>query len=79
MNEATTYVQEQLNGGPNFQPTWMIVAQWDRVHPDPHGADSHEGVSEEYLSKVKIQYINVFCVGASKAPTVLYLSNITPE
>ena len=52
MNEATTYVREQLNGGAEFQPTWMLVAQWDRVHPDPHGADSHEGVSEDYLSKV---------------------------
>ena len=52
MNEVTMYVQEQLNGGADFQPTWMLVAQWDRVHPDPHGANSHEGVSEDYLSKV---------------------------
>ena len=59
VNEATTYVREQLNGGPDFQPTWMIVAQWDRVHPHPHGANSHQGVSEEYLNKVII-YCMVF-------------------
>ena len=35
-----------------FQPSWMIVAQWDKVHPHPHGADSHDGISEDYLSKV---------------------------
>ena len=39
-----------------FQPTWMIVAQWDKVHPHPHGADTHDGISEEYLSKVNILF-----------------------
>lgn len=39
-----------------FDPTWMIVAQWDKVHPYPHGADSQDELSgyEEFLSKVCI-------------------------
>lgn len=35
-----------------FEPTFMVVAQWDKVHPFPHGSDSHEGYSEEYLNQV---------------------------
>ena len=32
----------------------MLVAQWDRVHPHPHGSDNHEGIDEEYLNRVGI-------------------------
>jgi hypothetical protein len=60
MNEAAAYVIDRLIGEEEeeaFHPIWMIVAQWDRVHPHPHGApDSHEGISEEYLSKVSTIY-----------------------
>ena len=35
-----------------FRGTWMLVAQWDRVHPDPHGADDHMGVPEALLERV---------------------------
>ena len=35
-----------------FRGAWMILAQWDQVHPYPHGSDDHEGVSEEFLAKV---------------------------
>lgn len=53
MNEASTYVNNHLIADDEiFRPTWMIVAQWDRVHPHPHGAESHEGISEEYLNRV---------------------------
>ena len=36
----------------DFSGTWMLVVQWDKVHPHPHGADDHEGISEEFLNKV---------------------------
>lgn len=53
MNETANYVNCNLvTGDEIFQPTWMIIAQWDQVHPHPHGADSHEGISEEYLNRV---------------------------
>ena len=35
-----------------FQGSWMLVAQWDGVHPYPHGADDHEGISEAFLDLV---------------------------
>ena len=38
----------------DFRGTWMILAQWDRVHPYPHGSDNHEGVLEEFLAKVNL-------------------------
>ena len=56
MNEAATYINDRLitDTDPDFRPSWMIVAQWDKVHPHPHGgpADEREGISEEYLSRV---------------------------
>ena len=52
MNETADYVNDRLVVGDEvFQPTWMIIAQWDRVHPHPHG-EPHEGASEEYLNRV---------------------------
>ena len=35
-----------------FRGTWMLVAQWDRVHPDPHGADDHMDIPEALLERV---------------------------
>ena len=35
-----------------FMGTWMLVAQWDHVHPDPHGADDHMGIPEALLERV---------------------------
>ena len=53
LNEVAARVRDELDP-PNgrFNPTWMIVAQWDKVHPFPHGSDNREGVSEEYLNRV---------------------------
>ena len=54
MKEAAAYITERLFADDEepFNPTWMLVAQWDKVHPHPHGSDNHEGIDEEYLSKV---------------------------
>ena len=54
MDEVTTHVNEQFiaDGEPDFQSTWLLVAQWDGVHPHPHGADDREGIDEEYLNRV---------------------------
>ena len=55
MRDVATYVNNRyVDGEEEFVPTWMIVAQWDRVHPYPHGSDDYEGISEEYLSLVCI-------------------------
>ena len=57
MDEATTYVNDRFirEGETSYQPTWVLVAQWDRVHPHPHGADNHEGIDQEYINKVDTQ------------------------
>ena len=60
MDEARTYVNVRLVGhGERFQPTWVLVAQWDGVHPYPHGSDDHEGIDEEYLSRVSLFHVKV--------------------
>ena len=55
MNEASIYINDHFidEDQPPFRPTWVLVAQWDRVHPYPHGSDNHDGIDEEYLSKVR--------------------------
>ena len=54
IDQASEYVNGRfVNGnGVTFRPTWTLVAQWDGVHPHPHGADDHEGIDEEYLDRV---------------------------
>ena len=54
MNEVSTFVNDRFvaEDAPTFQPTWLLVAQWDGVHPFPHGSDNREGIDEEYLSLV---------------------------
>ena len=54
IEEAFTYINNHFIGGEEqpFQPTWLLVAQWDGVHPHPHGSENHEGIDEEYLSRV---------------------------
>ena len=37
-----------------FVGLWMLVAQWDGVHPSPHGADDLGGIDEEELERVRI-------------------------
>ena len=54
MDQASTYINERFisENETAYSPTWMLVAQWDRVHPHPHGADDQEGIEEEYLNRV---------------------------
>ena len=35
---------------------WMLVAQWDQVHPHPHGGTPNQrmGISEEFLELVRM-------------------------
>ncbi len=57
MDEIATYFNDRFidkEVEPLFEPTWVLVAQWDKVHPFPHGDDNLnlEGVDQEYLSRV---------------------------
>ena len=52
-NEGSNTVLERVSGfiastmDINFTASWMLVAQWDRVHPFPHGSTGTE-TSEVY-------------------------------
>ena len=51
-NKGSNAVLERLSGFisaemSDFTASWMLVAQWDRVHPYPHGA-VEGGTSEQY-------------------------------
>ena len=54
MDEASSYVNDRLisANSTRYSPTWVLVAQWDRVHPHPHGSDDREGIDESYLNRV---------------------------
>ena len=52
---ASSFVQGQRQENDTrseFKGTWMLVAQWDHVHPAPHGADDHMGIPEALLERV---------------------------
>ena len=73
INDATNAVLERVSGfiaskmGISFSALWMIVAQWDRVHPFPHGS-TVSAVSDQYslflnsVSIYTISYIVKMCV-----------------
>ena len=52
-NEGSNAILERLSGfisaesNVSFTGSWMLVAQWDRVHPFPHGS-VETTVSEQY-------------------------------
>jgi len=46
LERVSGFIAQQMNV--NFTGSWMLVAQWDRVHPFPHGSPDRPEVSEEY-------------------------------
>ena len=44
----------QQRGYTDFISEFAIIAQWDHVHPFPHASPSGYNISEEELSKAKI-------------------------
>lgn len=69
MNETSAYINERfdtrvLEGDEqgSFEPIWVLVAQWDKVHPHPHGSENLEGIDEDILRKVSANYL--YPVGA---------------
>ena len=66
LEEIATYFNarfiDEEAGDQLFEPTWALVAQWDEVHPYPHGSDNLDGVDQEYLSRVS-WYIHATSTG----------------
>ncbi len=50
MNTVNEYIQTTRDS--DFDGSWLLIAQWDQVHPSPHGDDDRRGISENVLSKV---------------------------
>ena len=58
-NNITDFVNEELTAeGEVFEGNWAIVAQWEDVHPHPHGADPlPEGIDKTYLDRVRMSLL----------------------
>ena len=55
LNQVNEYIQnsrEEDDG--KFSGNWLLAVHWDHVHPSPHGAENHSGISESELDKVII-------------------------
>ena len=55
MDEAASYINNRFIGEDEamYSPSWVLVGQWEEVHPHPHGADDQEGIDDDDLDKVK--------------------------
>ena len=45
LDRVSGFVTAQVDA--NITGLWMLVAQWDRVHPFPHGSTDIEDASEQ--------------------------------
>lgn len=56
ISNVSSFVNSNLipEDEPAFKPTWALVAQWDQVHPHPHGSDNHDGIDKRYLNRVSV-------------------------
>ena len=56
MDEILKYLKNDktINCPPDYVGKWALVVQWDKVHPSPHGAHNHFGISEDFLSLVSL-------------------------
>ena len=55
MDEIIIYLKNDktIDCPADYQGEWGLVVQWDKVHPSPHGAHNHLGISEDFLSLVR--------------------------
>ena len=55
LREVSNFLNENYpdsTSGVQFVGEWMLIAQWDHVHPSPHGVKGIEGIPPEELDKV---------------------------
>ena len=59
LNMVNEYIQgTQTSAEDRFFGKWMLIAQWDHVHPSPHGDENARSISESLLGKVRLRYKN---------------------
>ena len=54
LDDVNNYVQNaiQEENKPPFVGHWVMVVHWDHVHPSPHGAEDHNGITDDVLNQV---------------------------
>ncbi len=67
--QVTSFINSEND--PNFSgATWMLVATWYNVHPDPHGDSAEQDREDPYLESVS----GIACIRRSFKPNALYHS-----
>ena len=59
MDSVSEYISTSI--GTNFRGRWMLLAQWDRVHPYPHGSSNYNWWWWWYSQKLK-EFANNVCI-----------------
>ena len=55
LERVSGFIAAQTNT--NFTASWMLLAQWDRVHPYPHGSSANSQTSgpyQDFLNSVSV-------------------------
>ncbi len=53
LDKVNEFIQQNGNNDNDFfVGHWMLIAQWDGVHPFPHGSDDTLGISRDELNRV---------------------------
>ena len=55
MDLAVAFLQQNKGVSNAFRGKWMLVAQWDKVHPHPHGISDEQNILDNpSLNKVYV-------------------------
>ena len=54
INEVVSYILTTMKNIDEFEATWLLLAQWEKVHPNPHGADDTNGIPQSFLDMVQL-------------------------
>ena len=60
LEKVSSFITNQTGG--NFSGQWMLVVQWDQVHPYPHGASSRNLFSRSYQDFTAMVSVNYFSI-----------------
>ena len=56
LTTVSNYIMEEFGNTTNFLGVYMILAEWNNVHPFPHGIGNTDGLSpsiESFIAKVQ--------------------------
>lgn len=56
LSTVNNFIMEEFGNNTNFVGVYMILVEWNTVHPFPHGAenpDDHSSATQSFLDKVQ--------------------------